>query len=197
MAAVLAAVSKQHCRYFPSAACGNSTYLQAGKILGAGCLRRASSCHGKFRETPASFTPPPSSSSLPQVDSGSRVSKLCLRIPTSARLSATTKWTIFFRRSNQLPCRAKRSHRRDRPEFAKQEIISVPPPAADNSTQTIVNPPHPEILHRDVPLPNIVVSTPTPAPPTLALSKSQITFPAGLRSRLCSRRRASRMKRAR
>lgn len=62
------------------------------------------------------------------------------------------------------------------PEFARQEIISVPP-AADNSAQTIINPPHPNILRKDVPLPNIVVSTPAPAPPTISLSKSAISFP--------------------
>jgi TonB family protein len=62
------------------------------------------------------------------------------------------------------------------PEFARQEIISVPA-AADNSTQTIINPPHPDILRREVPLPNIVVSTPAPAPPTISLSRSQINFP--------------------
>jgi TonB family protein len=40
------------------------------------------------------------------------------------------------------------------PEYAKQEIISVPP-QADNRTQTIITPPDIK-LDRDVPLPNIV-----------------------------------------
>ncbi|MCU1305679.1 MAG: hypothetical protein JWN45_374 [Acidobacteriaceae bacterium] len=62
------------------------------------------------------------------------------------------------------------------PEFSRQEIISVPP-AADNSAQTIINPPHPDIIRKDVPLPNIMVAAPTPAPPTISLAKSQITFP--------------------
>lgn len=75
------------------------------------------------------------------------------------------------------PAPRKQIAQKGQPEFAKQQIISVPA-AADNSTQTIINPPHPEILHRDVPLPNIVVSTATPAVPTLALTRSQITFPA-------------------
>jgi TonB family protein len=66
--------------------------------------------------------------------------------------------------------------RKGQPEFSRQEIISVPA-AADNSTQTIINPPHPDILRKEVPLPNIMVSAPAPAPPTISLAKSQITFP--------------------
>ncbi|MCU1310109.1 MAG: TonB-like protein [Candidatus Angelobacter sp.] len=62
------------------------------------------------------------------------------------------------------------------PEYSRQEIISVPA-AADNSTQTIINPPHPDILRKDVPLPNIMVAAPAPAPPTISLAKSQITLP--------------------
>jgi TonB family protein len=80
-------------------------------------------------------------------------------------------------KSAPAPAPREKAPQKGQPEFARQEIISVPA-AADNSTQTIVNPPHPEILRREVALPNIVVSTPAPAPPTLALSKSQITFPA-------------------
>src|SRR4051812_37834958 len=54
------------------------------------------------------------------------------------------------------------------PELAKQEVISVPV-KADNSEQTIVNPPHPDIVHDTQPLPNLIVSTLTPAPPSAAL----------------------------
>jgi TonB family protein len=62
------------------------------------------------------------------------------------------------------------------PEYSRQEIISVPA-APDNSTQTIINPPHPDIMRKEVPLPNIMVTAPAPAPPTISLAKSQITFP--------------------
>jgi TonB family protein len=48
------------------------------------------------------------------------------------------------------------------PERAKQPIISVPP-EADNREQTIVTPPQVKIAE-NVPLPNLVVWTPTPAP---------------------------------
>lgn len=65
------------------------------------------------------------------------------------------------------------------PVLATQEIISVPA-QADNSEQTIVNPPHPDILNRTQPLPNMVVSTPVPAPPVAALQKTQVTLPSFL-----------------
>ncbi len=68
-----------------------------------------------------------------------------------------------------------REPRKGEPELAKQEIISVPV-GADNSTQTIVNPPHPKVLRQEVPLPNMMVWTNVPAPPMAAL-KSQITLP--------------------
>ncbi|MEO6119404.1 MAG: TonB family protein, partial [Terriglobales bacterium] len=58
---------------------------------------------------------------------------------------------------------------------AKQEIISVPV-GPDNSTQTIVNPPHPNVLRQEVPLPNMMVWTNIPAPPVAAL-KSQVKLP--------------------
>jgi TonB family protein len=48
----------------------------------------------------------------------------------------------------------KRAPQRGDPEYAKQEIISVPP-QADNRTQTIITPPDIK-LNRDVPLPNVV-----------------------------------------
>src|SRR3954471_3422144 len=53
---------------------------------------------------------------------------------------------------------------RGQPELAKQEVISVPV-NADNSEQTIVNPPHPDIVHETQALPNLLVSTAVPAPP--------------------------------
>ena len=64
------------------------------------------------------------------------------------------------------------------PEFARQEITSFPR-NPDNSTQTIVNPPHPDIMVsvRDVPLPNLVVDTPIPGPPTSALTHAKLIFP--------------------
>ena len=63
------------------------------------------------------------------------------------------------------------------PEFAPQQIISVPP-TPDNSAQTIINPPHPDILRNETPLPNIVAWTPVaPAPPTAALAKTQTRVP--------------------
>jgi len=63
------------------------------------------------------------------------------------------------------------------PELAAQEIISVPP-TPDNSTQSIINPPHPEILANQAPLPNMVAWTPvSPAPPTAAMSKTQVQVP--------------------
>jgi TonB family protein len=62
------------------------------------------------------------------------------------------------------------------PELAKQEVISVPV-RADNSEQTIVNPPHPDIIRDTQPLPNLVVSTLTPAPPSAALAGNHVTLP--------------------
>ena len=62
------------------------------------------------------------------------------------------------------------------PELAKQDVISVPV-VADNAEQTIVNPPHPDIVHQTQPLPNLIVSTPTPAPPAAALAQSRVTLP--------------------
>ncbi len=62
------------------------------------------------------------------------------------------------------------------PVLAKQHVISVPV-RADNSEQTIVNPPHPDILHQTQPLPNMVANTPNPAPPVAALNKTNITLP--------------------
>ncbi len=65
---------------------------------------------------------------------------------------------------------------RGQPELAKQEVISVPV-KADNAEQTIVNPPHPQIVNQEQPLPDLMVSTVTPAPPTAALSHTRITLP--------------------
>ena len=62
------------------------------------------------------------------------------------------------------------------PELAKQEVISVPV-TADNAEQTIVNPPHPDIVHQTLPLPNLIVSTAAPAPPTAVLAQARITLP--------------------
>jgi TonB family protein len=54
-----------------------------------------------------------------------------------------------------------RVHSKHDPAPAPQEIISVPSDA-DNSEQTIANLEHPEIIRNNVPLPNMVVSAPTP-----------------------------------
>ena len=54
-----------------------------------------------------------------------------------------------------------RVHSKHDPAPAPQEIISVPSDA-DNSEQTIANLEHPEIMRNNVPLPNMVVSAPTP-----------------------------------
>lgn len=57
------------------------------------------------------------------------------------------------------------------PSFARQEIISVPPDA-DNRQQTIVTPPNIKIEH-DVPLPNMVETSPVqPGVPLAATSRS-------------------------
>lgn len=68
---------------------------------------------------------------------------------------------------------------RAQPSLAKQKIISVPA-AADNSEQTIVNPPHPEILRQTQPLPDLIASAITPAPPTEALTNPRVTLPSFL-----------------
>src|SRR5258706_646671 len=54
------------------------------------------------------------------------------------------------------------------PAFAKQTITSVPL-HPDNNSQTIDNPPHPEILPHESKLPNLVVNTVIPAPPVAGL----------------------------
>lgn len=64
------------------------------------------------------------------------------------------------------------------PEHAKQPIISVPP-EADNREQTIATP-SPMKLAKNVPLPNLVVWTPVPAPvPVTGMERptSQLTLP--------------------
>ena len=52
--------------------------------------------------------------------------------------------------------------RKGQPAYAKQEIVSAPL-HPDNFSQTIVNPAEPQILANEVPLPNIVIWTPTPS----------------------------------
>lgn len=54
-----------------------------------------------------------------------------------------------------------RVHSKHDPAPAPQEIISVPSDA-DNSEQTIASLEHPEIIHNNVPLPNMIVSAPAP-----------------------------------
>jgi TonB family protein len=54
-----------------------------------------------------------------------------------------------------------RVHSKHDPAPAPQEIISVPSDA-DNSEQTIANLEHPEIIRSSLPLPNMIVSAPTP-----------------------------------
>ena len=61
----------------------------------------------------------------------------------------------------EAPKASARTHSRHDPVLAPQEIISVPSDA-DNSEQTIANLDHPEIIRNNVPLPNLVVSAPTP-----------------------------------
>ncbi len=65
------------------------------------------------------------------------------------------------------------------PAFAKQEIISVPK-SPDNSTQTILNPPHPNILPSTskIELPNLVAWNVNPQPPVAALSNPKLVMPA-------------------
>ncbi len=65
------------------------------------------------------------------------------------------------------------------PAYAKQEIVSAPM-HPDNFSQTLVNPAEPKILPQEVPLPNIVVWTPTPAAvPVAALERknSKLVMP--------------------
>ncbi len=71
---------------------------------------------------------------------------------------------IYYPESEYLPPLNSRRQisytpRKGEPEFAKQDIISVPPDA-DNTHQTIVTPPQIKIDH-DVPMPNIVAWSPT------------------------------------
>ena len=70
---------------------------------------------------------------------------------------------IYYPESEYLPPLNSRPHisyqpQRGDPEFARQEIISVPA-EADNKTQTIVTPPQIKLDH-DVPMPNIVAWSP-------------------------------------
>ncbi len=62
------------------------------------------------------------------------------------------------------------------PAFAKQQIISVPF-KSDNTAQTIINPPHPNILLTEAKLPNLVVNTPNPAPPVAAIERPLLQLP--------------------
>src|SRR5271165_1146579 len=63
--------------------------------------------------------------------------------------------------------------RKGAPKLAKQEILSVPP-NPDNNHQTIVTPPNVKLDH-DVPLPNIVAWTPTPAAQPIAASARSVS----------------------
>jgi TonB family protein len=67
---------------------------------------------------------------------------------------------------------------RGQPAYSKQPIISLPP-NPDNSRQTIVNPTAPKLIPHAVKLPNLVVSTPAPAPPVAGATRSpsQLTVP--------------------
>jgi TonB family protein len=64
------------------------------------------------------------------------------------------------------------------PAYSKQPIISLPM-RPDNARQTIVNPTAPELVTHEIKLPNLVVSTSTPAPPVAAATRSasQLTLP--------------------
>ena len=64
------------------------------------------------------------------------------------------------------------------PAYSKQPIISLPG-NPDNSRQTIVNPAAPQLIPREVKLPNLVVSTPAPEPPVAGATRSasQLTLP--------------------
>jgi TonB family protein len=107
-----------------------------------------------------------------------------LRPRTVATRSAFDHTTItYYNVSEYLPPlntgsppakQAQKGH----PEYAKQQIISVPRDA-DNSTQTIVAPGNLKLSH-DVPLPNLMAWTPVPAPVPAAAtthSASQLTLP--------------------
>lgn len=63
-----------------------------------------------------------------------------------------------------------RSKRPADPAYAPQPIISVPQ-SLDNVEQTVVDP-NSVRLKQNVPLPNLVVSTPTPAPPVAAVERA-------------------------
>jgi TonB family protein len=65
--------------------------------------------------------------------------------------------------------------RKGEPEYARQPILSVPA-EPDNRRQTIVTPPEIKLNH-DVPLPNIVAWTETPAAPIAAGSNRALKLP--------------------
>jgi len=78
---------------------------------------------------------------------------------------------IYYPESEYLPPLNSRPHlsyrqQKGEPEYARQEIISVPADA-DNKTQTIVTPPQVKLGH-DVPMPNIVAWSPEKIPVPLA-----------------------------
>ena len=64
--------------------------------------------------------------------------------------------------------------RKGRPKLAKQEVISLPP-NPDNFEQTIISPPHPNILKQHVNLPNMVVWNPVIGPAPVAATARQIS----------------------
>jgi TonB family protein len=67
--------------------------------------------------------------------------------------------------------------RKGAPEYSRQPIVSLPK-SPDNSLQTIVNPAAPHIITEHVELPNMVIMTPTPAPPVAAVTRpGQLTLP--------------------
>jgi len=73
-----------------------------------------------------------------------------------------------------------RAARKGQPALAKQEIISVPA-APDNSTQTIVNPPHPSVIAQEVPLPNMSVWTQNVTqPPVMSMTRAKLELPQTL-----------------
>lgn len=80
-------------------------------------------------------------------------------------------------RSAAPKSKASRASKGD-PEFAKQQIRSTPE-RPDNSTQTILNPPHPNILPHsaDVPLPNLVINTPVLQSPPVTGLAPKLTVP--------------------
>jgi TonB family protein len=82
---------------------------------------------------------------------------------------------IYYAPSEYLPpldtgATAQRVPQKGEPERASQPIISVPP-EADNRTQTIVTPSNIKLNH-DVPMPNIVAWSQTPAQPTVPLAST-------------------------